>query len=181
MKLISVTRTPVSLTPIRDRWYSVAEDTRCLLRTDSGCIYVYVHKGFQYDGRSGGKLVDLIAPNLGNQAEMWSFLMHDVNFYGFGLSFETTNDLLKQQLILDAKYSRIRASVIKWGVDTSFARQSFETNTPEEIENKKLLHWQWVDDNRGLMLAQAIDFSNNRTKLNTLGESSLEFRRRWAK
>lgn len=160
MKLLSVTKSPIVLIPIKERWYEVAEDARCILRTDCGCIYAYVHKGFRYDGRSGGKLVDWISPNLGTPAENWAYLMHDIHFYGFGLTFETTNDLLKQQLMLDAKYSSIRASIIKWGVDTDFARKSFEANTPEDVINKQKLHWEWMDDNRGYMIAQAIDFSD---------------------
>lgn len=181
MKLLSVTRSPIILKPLKERWYEMAEDTRCLLRTDCGCLYYYLHKGWKFDGRSGGWLVDLISANLGTQAEIWAYAIHDSNFYGLGLSFETTNLLLKQQLMLDAKYGRIRASIIKLGVDTPFARASFESNSPEEEENKKLINFQWMDDARGLLIAQAIDFSNHREKLNDLGASSVKFRKDWNK
>lgn len=181
MTLISVTRSPIILKPLRERWYEVASDARILLRTDVGCYYLYVHKGFRYDSRSGGKLVDLVAHHIGTQAEAWAWLTHDIFFHDFGLSFETTNDLLRQQLRVDAGYGRIRSSLVHWGVSTEIGRRSFGNNSPEEEENKKLINFQWMDDNRGLMIAQAIDFSNNREKISNLAESSIEFRRRWSK
>jgi hypothetical protein len=180
MKLLSVTRSPVLVYTIRPRWHELLQDTRSLLRTDSGCLYIRADAGFKHDGRSGGRLVDIIAPNLGNQSERWSFLTHDILYYDFDISFETTNDLLYQQLVLDADYSKLRAWTIKTGVSTEFARKSFGNNTPEEILNRKKLHVEWVDDARGFMLAQAIDFGNNKHKMNNLSESSLEFRRRWS-
>lgn len=180
MKVLSITRSPISITPIRERWYKLTSDTRCLISTDIGCLYYYVHKGFKWDSRSGGILADLIAANIGNQAEMWAYLVHDCNFYGLGLSFETTNNLLKQQLITDAKYGRLRASFIKWCVDVPPVRASFEQNTDEEELNKKLISFQWMNNQQGFMIAQAIDFSNNTHKLENIEESSLEFRRRWS-
>jgi len=181
MKLLSVTKSPIIIKPLKERWYEVVADARCLIKTDCGCMYFYIHKGWKFDGRSGGWLVDLIAANLGTQEEVWAFAVHDTLFYGFGITFETANDILRQQLRLDAKYGRIRANVIHWGVSTEFARKAFENNDEEEELNKQKLHFSWVDDQRGFMLAQSIDFTNNPKKLATLAESSIDYRTRWSK
>ena len=121
----------------------------------------------------------MVAHHLGTQAEIWCWTIHDLLFADFDISFETTNYLLYQQLILTAKYSKWRAGLVKWGVDTRWARKSFGNNTPEEEQNKKLINLQWIDDNRGFMIAQAIDFGNDPSKLTTLADSSVEYRSNW--
>jgi hypothetical protein len=180
MKLISVHHNPVKIYPIKDRLYMVAEGATCCLRTDAGCLVYTVKPGFEFDSRSGGKLVDWLVPHLGSQSEVWAWLVHDIGYYDWDVCFETCNDLLKQQLIMDAHMSAWKASLVKYSVD-EFGRSSFGIDNAKDITNRKLINFEWMDDNRGLLICQTIAFRNDKNKLNNLEESSLEFRRKWAK
>lgn len=151
---------------------------KCCIRTDAGCLVYTAKVGFRFDGRSGGKLVDWLVPVLGSQSETWAWLCHDILYYDFDISFETANCLLKQQLVLDAGMSNWKASLIRLAVD-KFGRDSFGVDDSSDIANRKLINLEWMDDNRGLLIAQTIAFHNDKSKLNNLEESSMEFRRRW--
>lgn len=146
IKVLKVWRTELQLIPVQDRWYRVAKDARCLLKTDCGYLHYTVKADFLTDMRSGGWLVDLIADHIGTQANAWTFTCHDLGFYDYGLSFETCNDIMRQQLIVDAGYSKFRAWLTYKGVCTDIARKSFGNNTSEEEANKKLGNIAWVDE-----------------------------------
>ena len=156
MKIISIHHNPVKIYPIKDRLYMVAEGATCCLRTDAGCLVYTVKAGFEFDGRSGGRLVDWLVPNLGTQQETWAWLCHDVLYYDFDISFETANDLLRQQLRVDAGYGRVRSSMICASVDR-FGASSFGTC---HGDNRKYVDFQWVDDARGTLEINTINFKN---------------------
>ena len=179
MRIISVHHNPVKIYPVKDRLYRIASNAKCCIRTDVGCLIYTANIGFKFDGRSGGKLVDWLVPNLGTQQETWAWLCHDILYYDFDISFETANDLLRQQLVLDAGMSSWKAGLIKYSVDR-FGRSSFGIDDGADITNRRFINLEWMDDNRGLLVAQTITFRNDKNKLNNLEESSLEFRRKWA-
>lgn len=75
--------------------------------------------GFMFDGRSGPKIVDWYAPNLGTLEERVCWLVHDCNGYGQDLSFEDTNLLLFAMLRDLAGYRTSKANVIQLAVSLS--------------------------------------------------------------
>lgn len=98
------------------RRYAINGELCYRVITDQGYLLVALHEGFEFDGRSGTPLVDCFAPNLGSLHERYSWLTHDCNGYAFDLSFHDTNLLLEAMLRDLCKYSKTKASVIKYAV-----------------------------------------------------------------
>lgn len=87
--------------------------------TNQGELKVTTAPGFVFDGRSGPKIVDWYAPNLGTLEERLCWYVHDCNGYGLDLSFEDTNVLLYAMLRDLAKYRTAKANVIQFAVSLS--------------------------------------------------------------
>lgn len=103
-----------------NRWYRIKRDNTIWVVTNRGTIRYFVKEGFYFDGRSGGPLIDWILPNLGSENEILCWLIHDINAYATYLSFEDTNEMLRQMLRLSGK-GRLRASLAHWTVSQSSA------------------------------------------------------------
>lgn len=82
-------------------------------------MHADVDEGFLFDGRSGPRLADHVAPNLGTQAECKRWATHDLLGHDIGVSFVETNDDLRMGLRDDCSYSRERAGVIHRAVSLS--------------------------------------------------------------
>ena len=78
----------VYIAPMSERWYRIPHSWACEAVTDCGRIRAEVGAGFLFDGRSGGLAVDVIAPNLGTQAETKRWLAHDL--WGHGVTIAGT-------------------------------------------------------------------------------------------
>lgn len=143
MKIKSFTASKISLVPIKDRWYSLAKDVIVRIYTDCGVITVKVKAGFVFDGRSGGKLIDFIVPNLGSQREIACWLVHDVFGHDLGISFEMTNDILRGMLRCCC-YSWFKAGYVYAGVSfsDSWFGQPNGANA-QEIKNISLVDYSW--------------------------------------
>lgn len=101
--------------PIDERWWEIQSPMTTELVTDCGTYHYHAHTGFRLDGRSGGPLVDYVAPNFKNLehlACLW--LPHDLGYYGL-VPKGIADDLLYQAL-LGLDFSRLRASLIYAGV-----------------------------------------------------------------
>lgn len=127
---------------VGDRLYELTKPVSILIRTDTGSIRVTLLQGFETDGRSGGRFIDWLFPNWGNQRQRACVAVHDALFYDFGISFETANEILRQMIEL-VPMSSIRAWLVYKGVMTDIARKRFGNNTPREEENKKLAKVEW--------------------------------------
>lgn len=136
MKIISFHASgPIEITPIEDRWYSLAKPVTIFVQTDGEGYIVYkFRKGFLFDGRSGGPLVDFWLPNLGNQRQLACWLVHDANGYATHLSFEDTNELLRQMLRL-AGVCRVKASAAKLAVSLTESWFGFPEKKDREYAN----------------------------------------------
>lgn len=109
----------ITIMPVGDRRYIIPHSVTAWLDIPGdGTKMVRTEPGFEFDGRSGGVVGDLIAPNLGTQEELKCWWMHDVNGYGQTLTFEETNDLL-YDMLRDIGYGRIRAGMIHTAVSMS--------------------------------------------------------------
>jgi hypothetical protein len=141
MEIKSFKSTEISLVPIKDRWYSVNNDVHISIQTDVGVIKVHINSGFIFDGRSGGKLIDFIVPNLGTQREIACWLVHDCFAHDIGFSFELTNDILYGMLRC-CDYSWFRAGYVHTAVSLSDSWFG-TTPTEQELKNISLIKYYW--------------------------------------
>lgn len=102
-----------------ERRYTLTEEVRLQIFTNCGTLSVVTAPGFVFDGRSGPKIVDWYAPNLGTLEERICWYVHDCNGYGLDLSFEDTNVLLYAMLRDLARYRRAKANIIQLAVSLS--------------------------------------------------------------
>lgn len=77
---IAMDRPSLAVTPIGNRYYKVAQDTRISVFTDSGCFDFYFKEGFVTNFRSGGRLVDGFIDQVGDEKKSLIYLIHDA-FY----------------------------------------------------------------------------------------------------
>lgn len=102
-----------------ERRYVLYGEVNLIIRTTQGTLNVVTAPGFIFDGRSGPKIIDWYAPNLGTLEERICWLVHDCNGYGLDLSFEDTNVLLFAMLRDIAHYRTAKANVIQLAVSLS--------------------------------------------------------------
>lgn len=110
------------------RRYPLLDPVNLIIRTNQGSLHIVTAPGFVFDGRSGPKIVDWYAPNLGTLEERICWLVHDGNGYGQDLSFEDTNVLLFAMLRDLAGYRTSKANVIQLAV--SLSRSWYGTPKP---------------------------------------------------
>ena len=101
------------LRPNGKRRYPLDDEVNLMIYTSQGTLNVVTSAGFVFDGRSGPKIVDWYAPNLGTIEEIICWLVHDCTGYGQDLSFEDTNVLLFAMLRDLAGYRTSKANVIQ--------------------------------------------------------------------
>ena len=101
------------------RRYPLAEPVAFDVFTTQGTLHVATASGFEFDGRSGPKIIDWYTPNLGTLPERMSWFAHDCNAYAQSLDFEDTNLLLFVMLRDLAKYRTSKASVVQLAVSLS--------------------------------------------------------------
>ena len=90
----------ITLMPIGDRWYRILGHFSIdIWGPFPGRKRIDVDDGFEFDGRSGPCMADIVMPNLGSQPELKCALVHDINAYDrSGLSFQETNALFRDML-----------------------------------------------------------------------------------
>lgn len=108
-----------SIEPNDERRYTLTDEVNLVIMTNQGNLNVVTAPGFVFDGRSGPKIVDWYAPNLGTLEERICWFVHDCNGYGLDLSFEDTNILLYAMLRDLSRYRRAKANVIQLAVSLS--------------------------------------------------------------
>lgn len=148
MKIVKVEFSrDITLKPLADRWYEVQGAFSITIATDCGVKRIYVDHGFMTDGRSGSSWVDAlgIAPNLGSQEELKSFICHDLLFYDIGFSFTEANELL-YAMLRDAGYGWFRARLIYTAVEM-FGEEHFGSPLPtdREYQNLSKIHVRHCD------------------------------------
>lgn len=117
--------TDIVIQPLKDRLYEIPHDFSIYIRLmGAGKITIRVKKGFVFDGRSGGKLIDLIVPHLGTQHELKCWVLHDLLFYDILYCFDSTNNILRWDLLNNAKYGKFKAWLV-WKSVQLFGRSNF--------------------------------------------------------
>lgn len=127
-----------------ERRYILYDEVNLIIRTNQGTLNVVTAPWFVFDGRSGPKIIDWYAPNLGTLEERLSWLVHDCNGYGQDLSFEDTNLLLFAMLRDLAGYRTSKAALIQLAV--SLSRTWYGTPKPGEwcCANVKKVKTLWL-------------------------------------
>jgi len=104
---------------ISDRRYRLKFPIELEVKTDVGTLISRYKAGFEFDGRSGPKLIDWYVPNLGSIFERIGWLNHDGCGYATCLDFKSTNRLLQVWLRDEAGYSSLKSGLIKNAVSIS--------------------------------------------------------------
>lgn len=131
----------------KERRYPLDCGVRLSIVTNQGTLHVQTAPGFVFDGRSGPKIVDWYAPNLGNLYEKMCWFVHDCNGYGQDLSFKDTNVLLYAMLRDLADYRQTKCTTIQLAV--SLSSSWYGEPKPDEwcYANRNLVSTLWVGNN----------------------------------
>ena len=70
----------LAVTPMGDRYYKLAHDTKISVFTDIGCLEFFGKQGFITNFRSGGRLVDGIVDQVGDEQKSLIYLIHDMMY-----------------------------------------------------------------------------------------------------
>ena len=126
------------------RRYPLRGRIQLAIYTNQGTLHVTTGAGFEFDGRSGPKIVDFYAPNLGSLEEKLCWFAHDCNGYGQDLSFSDTNILLYAMLRDLAKYRKTKASTIQLAVSVS--KSWYGIPKPDDwcYRNRNLVSTLWI-------------------------------------
>lgn len=128
----------------RSRRYPLDGGVRFSVITTQGTLHVQTAPGFVFDGRSGPRIVDWYAPNLGNLYEILCWLTHDCNGYGQDLSFKDTNILLYAMLRDLADYRPSKCAVIQLAVSLSDSWYGEPAPSDWCYANRHLVSTLWI-------------------------------------
>lgn len=148
VKRIDVSTKRIAVTPIGNRLYKLAEDTRIKVYTDIGVFAVAIAKGFVTNFRSGGLLVDIIIDQIGDEKKAVIYLLHDL-FYtpcaalslNHPLSRELSDKFLKAGLLW-AGMGEGMAKVV-YGSVRAFGASAYEEDDALTSYNSKLFNFSW--------------------------------------
>ena len=126
------------------RRYPLKGRVQLAIYTNQGTLHVTTAAGFTFDGRSGPKIVDWYAPNLGTLYEKLCWLTHDCNGYGQDLSFKDTNILLYAMLRDLADYRPTKCAVIQLAVSLSDSWYGEPKPSDWCYANRKLVSTLWI-------------------------------------
>lgn len=130
----------------KKRRYPFSGSVSFAIYTSAGTLHVCLAAGFEFDGRSGPKIVDWYVPNLGTLEERLCWLCHDANGYVQDLSFDDTNVLLFAMLRDMCRYRKTKAALVRFAVGLS--RSWYGEPKPSEwcYKNRKLVSTLFVDN-----------------------------------
>lgn len=128
----------------RRRRYPLDGGVRFSVLTNQGTLHVQTAPGFVFDGRSGPRIVDWYAPNLGSLYEKVCWLAHDCNGYGQDLSFKDTNVMLYAMLRDLAEYRQTKCATIQLAVSLSDSWYGEPAPSDWCYANRDLVSTMWI-------------------------------------
>lgn len=139
----------LAVTPMGNRLYRIARDTRVSVKTDEGCFEFYFKRGFVTNFRSGGALVDRFVDQVGDEKKALCYLVHDAIYTPCSalnghhpLSRELGDELLREALKWAGMPSWKAALVyrsVRW-----FGGCAYEDDDALTSLNSKLFDFEWT-------------------------------------
>lgn len=141
----------LSVTPMGNRLYRLAADTRVTVKTDEGNFDFYFKRGFVTNFRSGGALVDRFVDQIGDEKKALCYLVHDAIYTPCAaleghhpVTRELGDELLREALkwagMPSWKASLVYRSV-RW-----FGACAYEEDDALTSLNSRLFDFQWNSD-----------------------------------
>lgn len=126
------------------RRYLLEKPVEAMFHTDAGDLVCRSEENFIFDGRSGGRLLDFYAPNLGSLDERVAWWMHDLLGYGQSLGFKDTNRMLRCFLRDICGYRKPKAWLIEKAVGLSDSWYGWPEDGDWCTFNKGRVSTRWI-------------------------------------
>ena len=124
--------------PIFDRVVQLENPLTIKLLTSMGNFTFRLEKGFTWDGRSGGPLIDYLAPNQGKLSESLMWLCHDAGGYPDTLGSPDLDNQILEAWCLFNGYTWLVRKAIRKAVD--IAAKSWFVPTWDQVEDPWLMN-----------------------------------------
>lgn len=150
MKVYAVTTSTGSLnvTPLGDRYYKLAQDTKISVITDIGCLEFGVKQGFVTNFRSGGVAVDRFVDQIGDQQKSLIYLIHDLCYTicddcngEHPVTRELADEFLRAGLEW-AGMGKFKRNVVYYAV-RAFGKSAYEEDDHLTSTNSALFLFKW--------------------------------------
>lgn len=151
MKVDSITIDGFALqvTPMGNRLYRIAKDTRVSVKTDEGCFDFYFKAGFVTNFRSGGPLVDCFVDQVGDEKKALCYLVHDAIYTpcaSLGGHHPVSRDLGDELLRAALKWAELeawKAELVYYSVRW-FGECAYEEDDALTSLNSRLFDFEWA-------------------------------------
>lgn len=138
----------LSVTPLGDRFYKLAQDTDINVYTDIGCFEMSIKAGFVTNFRSGGRFVDGFVDQVGDENKSLIYLIHDL-FYTpcdycnceHPVTRELADEFLRDGLEW-AGMGKFKRNVVYYSV-RAFGRNAYEEDDHLTETNRVLFTFRW--------------------------------------
>lgn len=151
MKVVNILTDTIALavTPIGNRLYKVAQDTKVSVRTDEGVFCFRFKRGFTTNFRSGGVAVDCFIDQVGDEKKALCYLVHDAIYTpcaALGMEHPLSrikgDELLRAGLIY-AGMSKFKAGLVYRSV-RMFGRSAYWDDDALTTDNAKKFLFEWI-------------------------------------
>ena len=138
----------LAVTPMGDRYYKLAHDTKISVFTDIGCLEFGVKQGLVTNFRSGGPLVDRFVDQIGDQQKSLIYLIHDLCYTicddcngEHPVTRELADEFLRAGLEW-AGMSKFQRNVVYYAV-RAFGKSAYEEDDHLTDTNRVLFTFSW--------------------------------------
>jgi hypothetical protein len=140
MKLVCVSSNDINVSLIKERYFQLISPVTIKYTLDGeGVIHCNVKEGFEFDFRSGPKILDYLIPHFNDSIYNAIILGHDAMAWT-DFSFDTTNELFKQGLLL---CDRIKMPVANLAYSAVSAFKAWHAQYNGQISD--LVEVRWSD------------------------------------
>lgn len=151
MKVNSITIDGFALevTPMGNRLYRIARDTRVSVKTDEGCFNFFFKRGFVTNFRSGGPIVDRFVDQVGDEKKALCYLVHDAIYTpcaslgGHHPLSRELGDLLLRESLKRAKMEVYKAELVYLSVRW-FGACAYDEDDALTSLNSRLFDFEWT-------------------------------------
>ena len=151
MKVIGIETDSLALavTPIGNRLYKVAKNTKVSVRTDEGVFCFKFKQGFTTNFRSGGVAVDCFIDQVGDEKKALCYLVHDAIYTpcaALGMEHPLSRikgDELLRAGLLYAGMGKFKAALVYRSV-RMFGHTAYWEDDALTTDNAKKFSFEWI-------------------------------------